>query len=191
MMSGKSEFRKTFTARREALAPEYRSVADVAIRSVLEHWSVFAAAPAVAAFAAFGAEPDLLSLAVAKPWFLPRYVAERGSYTLVKVSDPGTDLVRGKYGIWEPRPELPELPEPRWGELLFLVPAVACDRSGVRLGRGGGYYDRILGDPERRAAAVVYKCQLSDRALPCEAHDRRMDWIVTEDGVIECGNRNA
>ena len=191
MVSGKSGLRQEFSARRAALTAEYRSAADGRIRSGLREWSVFAAAPAVAAFAAFGAEPDILPLVGEKPGFLPRYAAERGAYTLVRVGDLGADLVRGKYGIWEPRPELPELPEARWRELLFLVPAVACDLSGVRLGRGGGYYDRILGDPECRAAAVVYECQLSASALPCEAHDRRMDWVVTENGVTECENRNA
>ncbi len=191
MTSGKSELRKEFSARREGLTPECRAVADAAIRSVLEKWRVFASAPAVAAFAAFGAEPDLMPLAGAKPWYLPRYSAAKSAYTLVRVRDLDADLVRGKYGIWEPRPELPELPEERWRELLFLVPAVACDRCGVRLGRGGGYYDRILNAPECRAAAVVYECQLSASTLPCEAHDRRMDWVVTENGVTACGNRNA
>ena len=191
MASGKSDLRQEFAARRQALTAGYRAAADESIRSRLRSWSVFASAPAVAAFASFGAEPDLLPLAGAKTWFLPRYAPERGAYTLVEVRDVEADLVRGKYGIWEPRPELPELPETRWPELLFLVPAVACDRSGVRLGRGGGYYDRILNGPGYRAAAVVYECQLSAAALPCEAHDRRMDWVVTEERVIECGNRNA
>ena len=191
MTSGKFELRKVFAARREGLAPECRAAADAAICAVLKDWRVFAAAPAVAAFSAFGAEPDLLPLARTKSWFLPRYAAERGAYTLVEVADADADLVRGRYGILEPRPELPELPESRWRELLVLVPAVACDRFGVRLGRGGGYYDRILEDPECRAAAVVYDCQLSAEALPREEHDRRMDWVVTENGVIECGNRNA
>ena len=191
MTSGKSELRSVFAARREAMTREHRIAADTAIRAALSNWRVFAAAPAVAAFSAFGAEPDLLPLAGAKSWFLPRYAADRGAYTLVEVRDVEADLVRGKYGIWEPRPELPELPEARWRELLFLVPAVACDRFGVRLGRGGGYYDRILKDPGCRAAAVVYGCQLSASALPCEAHDRRMDWVVTEEVVIGCVNRNA
>ena len=135
MTSGKSDLRREFSARREAMTRELRVAADAAIRAALTRWSVFSSAPAVAAFAAYGAEPDLLPLAGSKPWFLPRYVADRGVYTLVRVRDLGADLVRGKYGIWEPRPELPELPEERWRELLFLVPAVACDRSGVRLGR--------------------------------------------------------
>ena len=95
--------------------------------------------------------------------------------------------MKGRFGILEPRPELPALPESSWRELLFLVPALACDRFGVRLGRGGGYYDRMLEVSVRGAAAVVYDRQFYGDALPSEAHDRKVDWVVTEKRLVECG----
>lgn len=186
MFSGKTELRKVFSSRREALSGEFRSGCDALIRAELSRWDVFRTAPAVAAFAAFGAEPELLPLAKGKSWFLPRYSRASGRYELAEVRDPERDLAFGKYGIREPRPELPALPEAEWGELLFLIPALACDRFGVRLGRGGGYYDRMLEHSSFGVAAVVYSCQIAGFPLPCEAHDRRVRWIVSESGVIEC-----
>ena len=170
------------------MAPEERRLADAAIRDRLSQWSVFRDAPAVAAFVAFGAEPELSELAAGKAWFLPRWSPSRERYEIVGIGDLGSDLTRGRYGIPEPRPELPALPESSWRELLFLVPAVACDRFGVRLGRGGGYYDRMLGASVRGAVAVVYDRQFSGDALPSEAHDRKVDWVVTEARLVECGN---
>ena len=169
------------------MTPEERSGADAAIRDRLSQWSVFRNAPAVAAFVAFGAEPELSALAGGKAWFLPRWSPSEERYEIVGIGDPERDLVEGRYGIMEPRPELPALPEKSWRELLFLVPALACDRFGVRLGRGGGYYDRMLEVSVRGAAAVVYDRQLSGDALPCEAHDRKVGWVVTEKRLVECG----
>ena len=186
MFSGKAELRKRFALRREALSCGLRAEYDADIRMHLSGWEPFRKAAAVAAFAAFGAEPELLPLAGEKAWFLPRYSRASGRYELVEIRDPERDLALGKYGIREPRPELPALPEERWKELLFLIPALACDRFGVRLGRGGGHYDRMLEHAGGKVAAVVYGCQLSEEPLPCEAHDRRVTWIVTESGVTDC-----
>ena len=186
MVSDKAVLRREFALRREALSAESREELDAAIRASLSGWSVFRSAPAAAAFAAFGAEPELLPLAKEKTWFLPRYSRALGRYELVEIGDPERDLTFGRYGIREPKPELPALPEERWSDLLFLVPALACDRRGGRLGRGGGYYDRMLTHSGRGAAAVIYDCQVADSALPCEEHDRRVEWIVTESSVMEC-----
>lgn len=187
MSLDKSGLRRHYAGLRESMAPEERRVADAAICDRLSQWSVFADAPAVAAFVAFGAEPELSFLAAGKAWFLPRWSPSEERYEIVGIADLGRDLVKGRYGIMEPRPELPALPETSWRELLFLVPAVACDRFGVRLGRGGGYYDRMLAASVRGAAAVVYDRQFSGDALPSEAHDRNVDWVVTEKRLVECG----
>ena len=186
MAPEKADLRRKYALLRESLTPAERQAADAAIRERLSHWSVFREAPAGAAFAAFGAEPELTELAAGKAWFLPRWSPSTGRYEIVGIDDPQRDLVRGRYGIREPRPELPALPEAEWRELLFLVPALSCDRRGVRLGRGGGYYDRMLAESVRGAAATVYDCQLADEVLPCEAHDRPVGWIVTEKRLVEC-----
>jgi 5-formyltetrahydrofolate cyclo-ligase len=64
-----------------------------------------------------------------------------------------------------------------------VVPAVAVDRSGVRLGRGGGYYDRALlhARPGALLVAVVYDDELLDE-LPAEPHDHRVGVVVTPSG---------
>jgi 5-formyltetrahydrofolate cyclo-ligase len=70
------------------------------------------------------------------------------------------------------------------GAALVCVPGVAFTPAGARLGRGGGYYDRLLSElpREARAAGLGYSFQLIDR-LPEGTHDRRLDLIVTESAV--------
>ncbi|MFG1797795.1 5-formyltetrahydrofolate cyclo-ligase [Nocardia sp. NPDC049149] len=92
----------------------------------------------------------------------------------------GTDsLRRARFGLLEPIAE--PLPTSAIARAeLILVPALAVDRRGVRLGRGAGYYDRTLSaaDPGARLVAVVRDDELVDR-LPEEPHDRRMGWALT------------
>ncbi|HTQ20636.1 5-formyltetrahydrofolate cyclo-ligase [Mycobacterium sp.] len=91
----------------------------------------------------------------------------------------GDRLARGRWGLLEP-PE-PWLPESALAEAdLVLVPALAVDRSGVRLGRGRGFYDRSLAyrDPQARLMAVVRDEELVDQ-LPAEPHDVPMTHALT------------
>ncbi|MFC3960482.1 5-formyltetrahydrofolate cyclo-ligase [Nocardia jiangsuensis] len=88
-------------------------------------------------------------------------------------------LVRRRFGLREPDgPVLP--PAVLAGAGVILVPALAVDRRGVRLGRGAGYYDRSLdlADPAARLIAVVRDEELVP-VLPEEPHDRRMGWALT------------
>jgi 5-formyltetrahydrofolate cyclo-ligase len=100
---------------------------------------------------------------------------------------PGT-LVTGRWGLLEP-PQ-PWLPTSALGQAsLVLVPALAVDRSGVRLGRGRGFYDRSLAghDPQARLIAVVRDTELVD-ALPAEPHDIPMTHAFTpQHGMIALG----
>lgn len=136
----------------------------------------------VALFGGLRNEPDLVSD------FLP-WLHERGWRTvffsvegteLIPVEVRGAaDLKRGTLGVWEPVGTSP-LPE---GELdVILVPGLAFAlRDGARLGRGGGYYDRLLSKPEVRARLVGVAFHLQALPdIPCEPHDVRVPDLVTE-----------
>lgn len=93
-------------------------------------------------------------------------------------------LVEARYGLLEPPP--PWLPADAVATAaLVLVPALAVDRTGTRLGRGAGFYDRTLplADPAARLAAVVRDDELVDR-LPAEPHDVRMTHALTPRGGL-------
>lgn len=83
-----------------------------------------------------------------------------------------------KFGILEPS-GTPELDLARRGEgVVVVVPGMAFTRSGDRLGRGRGFYDRALGELERaKRIGVCYSCQVLE-SLPVEEHDLRMDDVV-------------
>jgi 5-formyltetrahydrofolate cyclo-ligase len=97
------------------------------------------------------------------------------------------ELVVGKYKILEPKPELRELAEKRVevAELdLIVVPGVAFDRTGARMGHGFGYYDRLLEHArlDTPLIALAFECQLFPK-IPTQAHDVFMDKVITEKAV--------
>lgn len=107
---------------------------------------------------------------------LPRYLGESDTYEAAVISNPESDLSPGKFGIPEPKPGCKSL---RLNQLdLVLVPGVAFAPDGARLGRGRGFYDRILGSVVGRKVGVAYDEQLVD-LVPAEAHDERVTDIVT------------
>jgi 5-formyltetrahydrofolate cyclo-ligase len=94
------------------------------------------------------------------------------------------ELATGAFKILEPRPELRSLPSKRVvaEELdLVMVPGVAFDRRGARMGHGFGYYDRLLQHARSDAplVALAFECQLFPE-IPTEPHDILMDLILTE-----------
>lgn len=93
------------------------------------------------------------------------------------------ELHRGPMNVWEPRPECAVVPA---AELDFiLVPGLAFTRAGHRIGRGAGFYDRYLSQPECRAQliGVTTDLQLVDE-IPTEPHDQRVGQIITESGLL-------
>jgi 5-formyltetrahydrofolate cyclo-ligase len=92
---------------------------------------------------------------------------------------PGDALVRGPMGTSQPAPAAERL-TPDW----LLVPLLAFDRAGRRLGYGGGYYDRTLAAlPGATALGVAYACQELDE-VPAGEDDARLHAIATEAGLI-------
>lgn len=101
------------------------------------------------------------------------------------------DLKPGRFGI--PEPGLEDLADPRRhvapSQLdLLLLPGVAFDRRGGRLGHGRGYFDRLLAETRLDAFKVglAFECQLVPQ-VPIDSHDVRLDAIVTEDRVCRTG----
>lgn len=161
-----------------------RSRLDQAIADNIRGMWEYQTADVVAGYATDGTEPDVLPLL--------REALERGSevclpkwngteYILSYVRGDGIDrLEPGKWGLPEPVATEPADPEKIGGNLLLLVPGVAFDDSFVRLGRGGGVYDRILTAGRRFfALGVFYECQ-KILTLPRESHDAALDAAVTE-----------
>ena len=94
------------------------------------------------------------------------------------------DLQRGQMNVWEPKPHCSPVDFAALD--LILVPGLAFTREGARLGRGGGYYDRLLAHPACRAqrVGIAYDLQIV-HAIPVEDHDQRVHQIITESGLIQ------
>jgi 5-formyltetrahydrofolate cyclo-ligase len=137
-------------------------------------------------FAPLRLEPDWLSEWTGARMALPRI--EGDGLVFYRVTEPARDLCMGQFGAREPfaSDERRVLPSEA---ATVLVPGLGFDARGGRLGRGGGFYDRFLATPglAARRIGVCFACQLVER-VPLEAHDARMDAIVTEDGWIEAQN---
>jgi 5-formyltetrahydrofolate cyclo-ligase len=106
--------------------------------------------------------------------------------SLYSPEDPVNDMVPGFKGILEPDPSKARLLDPH--EIDFaVVPGVAFDISGNRLGFGAGCYDRLLPllRPDCLKAGVAFEIQIADE-LPADEHDFRLDMIVTERRIIVC-----
>ena len=182
----KARLRQIYGAKRKALDLEVRRQNDRNICAAIRELPAYKEAQCAAFFVPWGAEPDLRELFFGKRTFLPRFSAELEEYEMVEITDLKSDLLPGKYGIPEPASELPAAdPEFIRKEILFFVPAVACSPAGVRLGRGGGYYDRLLAGVVRKPVAVIYSCQLAP-SLPCAWNDLPMGIIVTENNTFYC-----
>ena len=98
---------------------------------------------------------------------------------------PGMPLVAGPLGVKEP---LQHLPVQDFDIDLQIVPGLAFDCNGGRLGHGGGYYDRILAKGNHGVVriGICHDFQLFKDPLPQEEHDLPMDWVVTEKRIISC-----
>jgi 5-formyltetrahydrofolate cyclo-ligase len=138
----------------------------------------------IAAFLAMADEVDLTGLFELLPgwrWVLPR------------VEQDGSLSFRDRDVAWETHPLGMRQPvasgvTAALHELdVVLVPGLAFDRAGARLGRGGGYYDRVLEGKRRDVPAVGVTTETRVlEVIPVEDHDLDVDWLATEHGVIEC-----
>lgn len=120
--------------------------------------------------------------------FLPSYSCENEDYSLSEVG--GLDekwLEKGRYGILEPRHDLPAMRPPFHfsDRTIWLVPGLAFSSNGARLGRGGGYYDRLLHCSDGVKVGVLFQCQILND-IPQYEYDMNMDFLLTENELAGC-----
>jgi len=191
MRDPKARVRREVNARFAALAPGELAERSAQIRSRLALLEEFRSAGSVLLYASMADEVDTAPLidgllAAGKPVFLPVCRPGRAEFDAVSIRSRADDLVPGRYGILEPRIGL--IPSDTGDVEFALVPGLAFDRSGGRLGRGGGYYDRFLTRLHLSAlrAALALDFQVYP-AVPTADHDQRVDLIITERETIWVG----
>ncbi|HWF69775.1 MAG TPA: 5-formyltetrahydrofolate cyclo-ligase [Mycobacterium sp.] len=189
--TAKAELRERLLAARRSVTSDVRATEA---RSLTEHLeAVVASGSTVCAYVPVGAEPGSIEMLDA--------VLRRGGRVLLPVARTTADdspvalqwgeyrpgqLVAARFGLLEPTE--PWLPTTTLAEaIVVLVPALAVDHAGARLGRGRGFYDRTLvhRNPAARLIAVVRDQELLDE-LPREPHDVSMTHVLTpRRGLIE------
>ena len=184
----KALLRKHMIAARDALSPAERArITDALLARVmaLQQWR---SARSVLATMSIGAEWDTAQFVRASreagKWLaLPRVSSKPSRLVLYRVDDPARDLVPGVWNIPEPDPS--RCPEVRLDEVDFaLVPALAADRDGYRLGYGAGYFDGLLTGrgPRPFCVAALPSMFLVD-SLPRNSRDVPLDLVIDERGT--------
>jgi 5-formyltetrahydrofolate cyclo-ligase len=113
---------------------------------------------------------------------LPRFAPQTSSYTACRVQNLTEEINTGKFGIREPLARCPEVALNRLD--LILVPGVAFDLHGRRLGRGKGFYDQLLAAVRGTTCGVAFEQQIV-REVPVEPHDIHLNCILTPTRWIE------
>ena len=156
------------------IAKRSKSIQEFVINS-----KEFQQAKVVGAYFAFGSEvtTELIieqAKTLVKKIALPR--VEEDKITFYELSSIKS-LIRGRFGIMEPPPSVPI------SEIdILVVPGIAFDKTGNRLGYGKGYYDRLMSGKQTFSIGLAYSFQLLEN-LPYDRYDKRLDAVASEDGL--------
>lgn len=191
----KSQLRTKYLNQRKEMPVELRQALSVRMTERLVQWlatslksSAFEATPIVGLYSAIRSEPDLSSFhsELMRNGFrvaYPRVENEGLSYYLVQSMN---EMQRGAYKILEPSP-LAERKVVASELAVLCIPGVAFTQNGIRLGYGGGYFDKLLADDAviaiRVGVTFTAQCVVN---LPIESHDVRMHYLLTETSVTKC-----
>lgn len=183
----KSDLRQTMRGQLQGLSNADKTAASSAIQNKLSALPLWHNAKSILLFAPRHDEPDLwplveLGLQAGKHIALPRFVDGSTTYEAAMIKNPAQEVHPGKYGILEPS-SLCNVADPKRLDLV-LVPGLAFDWHGHRLGRGKGFYDRLLATVSGKTCGVAFDVQLTS-ALPVEPHDVRLNCILTPSHWLE------
>ena len=187
IQTAKTALRKEVQALLKQMSAAERAKASSQARSRLKPQAIWESAKLILFFAPLPEEVDVWpllieALIVGKGTALPRFDSATKTYVACRVENPDRDLVRGKFGIREPRALCRRVSPARVD--LILVPGVAFDLRGCRLGRGKGYYDRLLASLPGAKCGVAFDQQVVSE-VPAEEHDVRLDCLLTPSRWVE------
>jgi 5-formyltetrahydrofolate cyclo-ligase len=164
------------------LRPDFQTLEKMSL-AVIERFQtleIFKSARAVGAYMPLADEVDVTPLfqALEKTFYIPAFDEALGMYRMARLT---AELKKGHFGI--PEPAVPDFAGENEIDLI-LVPGVAFDRAGRRIGRGGGFYDRILPQYRAARAGICFDFQCLE-PLPAEKHDVQMNWLGTETQILK------
>jgi 5-formyltetrahydrofolate cyclo-ligase len=177
----KARMRREIRARLADILVTQRDLGSSQARELLAAQDLWKSARAVLFYSPMRDELDVWPLVEraldeGKIVALPRFIAETGSYTVCRISHPERDCAPGKFGIPEPMEAC--APHPLNQLDFVLAPGVGFDTAGHRLGRGRGYYDRLLALISGVKCGVAFDEQVVGQ-IPAEPHDIQMNFVLT------------
>ena len=177
--------RKRLRALEQSLPADYRERSARAIAAALSSMEAYRNADCVCCFVGTGAEIDTYpllrdALSAGKRLCVPLCMG-RGVMEMRLIASL-EELSPGMMGIPEPPADTPIVPPSEIG--LLITPCLAADRNGMRLGRGGGYYDRFLSQ-YRGAAVLLCRERLLQNRIPADAHDIPVRPVLSERGFYD------
>ncbi|MBC8002217.1 MAG: 5-formyltetrahydrofolate cyclo-ligase [Opitutaceae bacterium] len=177
----KARVRADVRRRMDEIPPEHRAIASAALCDRLGTSTLWSRSKSVLMFVPLSDEPNIrplleLGLEQGKEISIPGYIKASQIYGAFQIRNPVNDLVRGQFNVPEPAPGCPAVALNQLD--LILVPGVAFDLDGRRLGRGKGFYDRLLSEVRGICCGLLFEEQLTPE-IPVEPHDVRLHCLVT------------
>ena len=179
----KKELRKKFIKERNTLPEEYIIEASNKIFSLLEELDLFNKAERIFVFVGFGSE-------ITTEIFIKKHLANKQIY-VPKIVNGDMKLVNitrwdslkpGHFNVLEP-----ESDDFYNGFVdLVITPSIVFNKQGYRLGYGKGYYDKYFSQNNYKVSIGLSYDQLLQDNIPTEEHDQKVDFIITEKGIITC-----
>ncbi len=181
IQEAKAALRKQIRDARQKISPAMRTTLSAQIRDRLKEQAVWKNAGSVLFFAPRPDELDLWplledALAGGKIAALPRFNPAGKNYVACRVQNLRSEIAPGEFGIREPAARCAGIPLDRLD--LILVPGVAFDLQGRRLGRGRGFYDHLLADVRGVKCGITFDEQMVND-VPAGPSDVRMNFILT------------
>lgn len=177
----KLALRAEMRAKLKAMPAAERAAASLQACALLEQQAVWQKAQSILFYAPLPEEPDIWqllldALVAGKTVLLPRFSPEKKAYVACHIKDAVKDIQRGQFGIREPGDACAKISLNRLD--LILVPGIAFDLNGYRLGRGKGFYDQLLAVIHGPTCGVAFDQQIVSQ-IPVEPHDICLSCILT------------